>query len=101
MAARLTKATQGLTRSDILAAFVSEALSPHSWSNGPRERYAPHSHSYHKVLYCVQGSIVFRIEDAGEEYELTAGDRLDIGPGTWHSAIVGAAGVECVEAARG
>ena len=32
---------------------------------------------------------------------LSPGDRLDLPPGTLHSALVGQAGVACVEAARG
>jgi quercetin dioxygenase-like cupin family protein len=55
---------------------------------------------YHKVLYCVRGSIVFRMTATGEEIALAPGDRLDIEPGTEHAAVVGAGGVECIEAAR-
>jgi quercetin dioxygenase-like cupin family protein len=100
MAARLTKAPQGLDDQAILDAFTRERLSPHRWSNGPGDTYAPHSHAYHKVLYCLRGSIVFRLTATGEEIELHAGDRLDIDPQTEHSAIVGTEGVECIEAGR-
>ncbi len=100
MGARFTKSADDGDAPSIAAAFAREGLSPHAWSNGPHDRYAPHSHGYHKVLYCVRGSIVFRLEDSGDEYDLTAGDRLDIEPGTVHSAIVGTAGVECMEAPR-
>jgi quercetin dioxygenase-like cupin family protein len=51
------------------------------------------------VLYCLCGSIVFRLSD-GSEIELEPGDRLDLEPGTEHSAAVGASGVECIEAPR-
>ena len=101
MAANLTKSTGLVTRRNILAAFAREGQTPHSWSNRPHDRYAAHSHPYHKVLYCVGGSITFRIEDSGEDVELAPGDRLDIEPQTEHSAIVGANGVECMEAPRG
>ena len=37
-----------------------QGLSPYSWSNGPYDTYAVHSHSYEKVLYCVRGSIISR-----------------------------------------
>lgn len=73
-------------------------LSPSWWSNGAGDRYSPHSHSYHKVLFCAEGGITFRVEPSGEELELSAGDRLDIPPGTTHSAVVGPEGVVCVEA---
>ena len=39
--------------------MTEEGLSPYSWSNGPHDRYAAHSHSYNKVIYVVQGSITF------------------------------------------
>ncbi|MEX0786654.1 MAG: AraC family ligand binding domain-containing protein [Dehalococcoidia bacterium] len=75
-----------------------EGLSPRWWSNGPGDRYAAHSHSYHKVLYCARGSIRFDV--AGTPFELAPGDRLEIAPGTMHAADVGPGGVTCVEASR-
>ena len=75
-----------------------EGLEPRWWSNGRGERYGAHSHPYHKVLYCAQGSIRFIVAD-DRMFELVPGDRLDLPPNTSHSAIVGPAGV-CVEAAR-
>ncbi len=88
------------TRADLEAKFREEFLSPSWWSNGPGDIYAPHSHSYHKVLYCLRGSITFRIEPNGPAYELAPGDRLDLPPGTSHSATVGPRGVTCAESAR-
>lgn len=76
-----------------------EGLSPSGWGNGPGDRYGWHAHSYHKVLYCVQGSITFHLRDQ-DDVRLQAGDRLDVEPGTEHAATVGAAGVRCVEAPR-
>lgn len=78
--------------------FRSEGLSPSRWSNGPGDRYAAHSHSYHKVLYCVRGEIVFTID--GNDVPLVPGDRLEIPPQTKHSAVVGPDGVTCMEASR-
>ncbi|MBI5288172.1 MAG: cupin domain-containing protein [Chloroflexi bacterium] len=83
-----------------MAAFGRERLTPGRWSNGPGDRYGAHSHGYHKVLFCLRGSITFRLTDTGEEIELHPGDRLDIEPSTVHSAVVGPEGVTCVEAAR-
>jgi quercetin dioxygenase-like cupin family protein len=51
------------------------------------------------VLFCLSGSIVFHTDEG--DIELTAGDRLDIEPGTWHSATVGPDGCECVQASQG
>lgn len=81
------------------AAFREEGLTPHTWSNEAGYRYAEHEHPYHKVLYCVDGSITFHTPDGN--IVLGPGDRLDLPPGTLHSATVGTSGVTCMEAARG
>ena len=73
--------------------------SPRSWGNGPGDRYGTHDHTFHKVLFCLSGSIVFHTDEG--DIELTAGDRLDIEAGTSHSATVGPHGCECVEASQG
>jgi quercetin dioxygenase-like cupin family protein len=86
------------TESAARAALASEGLEPHSWSNSPGFRYEWHEHRYHKVLYCVEGSITFHTD--GGDRELKPGDRLDLPPGTRHAATVGPAGVTCLEAAR-
>jgi hypothetical protein len=48
-----------------MAKLRAEASGCYSWSNGPGDRYAPHMHSYEKVLYCVDGSITFVLESDG------------------------------------
>ena len=78
-----------------------EGLAPHGWSNGPGDRYSTHSHTYHKVLYCVRGSIRFVAGATGASFDLSPGDRLEIPPGTSHSAVVGRQGCSCLEASRG
>lgn len=82
----------------ILAAFAAEGLEPSAWANGPDYRYGEHEHAYHKVLYCITGSITFHTPDG--DIAMSAGDRLDLPPGTTHSATVGPNGVTCMEAAR-
>ena len=72
--------------------------SPRAWGNAPGARYGAHAHDYHKVLFCLEGSITFHLRDG--DVELSAGDRLDLPPGTEHSATVGPDGVECIEASR-
>lgn len=79
-------------------AFREEGLNAHVWSNQPGYAYGEHEHSYHKVLFCVDGSIVFHTP--GGDIALSEGDRLDLPPLTPHSATVGSAGVTCMEAAR-
>ncbi len=99
MGARMEKAEGGPpAREEIGTRFEDEGLRPHSWENGPRESYGWHSHSYHKVPYCVSGGIVFHTSEGN--FELEAGDRLEVDPGTEHAATVGSDGVQCMEAAR-
>jgi uncharacterized protein YjlB len=78
--------------------MVDEGLSPYSWSNGPYDIYAAHSHSYNKVIYVVQGSITFGLPELGKQLTLKAGDRLDLPAGVFHEAVVGSQGVICLEA---
>jgi hypothetical protein len=83
---------------DVAGRLRDEGLSPGSWSNGPGDRYAAHEHGYDKVLACVAGSIRFGLPDGGGAVLLDEGDRLDLPAGTAHDAIVGPAGVTCLEA---
>ena len=86
---------------DLMARLRTEATGCYSWSNRPGDRYAPHSHSYEKVLYCVEGSITFVVEEGGgRNVELRAGDRMALPAGTIHSAIVGSSGCTCIEGQR-
>ncbi len=80
-----------------------EGLSPYTWSNAPGDNYAIHSHSYEKVLYCVQGSIRFVLPDQTSScqfVDLAPGDCMILPPGMRHCAHVGSQGVICLEASR-
>jgi quercetin dioxygenase-like cupin family protein len=88
------------TPDEMMTRLRGEATGCYSWSNGPGERYAPHSHRYEKVLYCVHGSITFLLELEGRRLVLTAGDRMVLPSGTVHSADVGADGCTCIEGRR-
>lgn len=83
---------------DVAAAFAAEGLSPHTWSNEPGHVHGEHDHPFHKVLFCVRGSITFHT--AAGDVALGPGDRLDLPAGTPHRATVGPDGVTCMEAAR-
>jgi uncharacterized protein YjlB len=89
------------TQAGLWQRMTEEGLNPYSWSNGPFDIYAAHSHSYNKVIYVVQGSITFGLPELGEQLALKAGDRLDLPAGTVHEAHVGARGVVCLEAHKG
>ena len=82
-------------RTDLMTVLREEADGCYSWSNGPGDVYAEHSHGYEKVLYCVAGSIDFKLRD--REIRLEPGDRMVLPPGTLHSAVVGPHGCTCIE----
>jgi quercetin dioxygenase-like cupin family protein len=89
------------TSEELMTQLRGEATGCYSWSNGPGDRYAPHSHTYEKVLYCIDGSITFVLEaQDGKLIELQAGDRMVLPEGTIHSAVVGPAGCTCIEGKR-
>lgn len=93
--------TRGAAEPDeeaIAELFAAEGLEPLTWSNGPNDTYGTHSHSYHKVLFCLSGSITFIV--GSQRLDMSPGDRLDLPPGTPHSAIAGERGVVCMEAPR-
>ena len=94
-----TKTAGNATLDDATAAFTAEGCLPaRAWGNGPGDTYGRHDHDYHKVLFCLSGSIVFHTDDG--DVELNEGDRLDLEPGTGHAATVGPSGCRCVEASR-
>jgi uncharacterized protein YjlB len=86
------------SQSSLQQLMSDEGLGPYSWSNGPHDTYAAHSHSYDKVIYVVQGSITFGLPELGKQLTLKAGDRLDLPAGVVHDALVGQQGVVCLEA---
>jgi len=87
----------GCSADDVRAALEARGLDLRSWSNGPGDTYGWHDHSYHKTLVCLDGSIVFHTDDG--DVHLSAGDVLELSPGTRHAATVGPSGVRCAEAA--
>ena len=78
--------------------MAEQGLTPYAWSNGPHDVYSAHSHSYNKVIYVVQGSIIFGLPELNKQLTLKAGDRLDLPAGIVHNAVVGVQGVVCLEA---
>jgi quercetin dioxygenase-like cupin family protein len=88
------------TESTIHQMMTEEGVPPYRWSNGPGDVYAAHTHSYHKVIYVVQGSITFGLPKEGRKVSLQAGDRLDLPAGVRHDAVVGPEGVVCLEGHR-
>lgn len=85
---------------ELMARLRTEASGCYSWSNGPCDRYAAHTHNFEKVLYCVEGSITLVLESEGRKVDLNPGDRMVLPPGTVHSAVVGRSGCTCIEGHR-
>lgn len=96
MASKLVPAS-GRDPEEVRAELERRGLALRSWSNGPGDTYGWHDHSYHKTLVCLTGSIVFHTDDG--DVSLSAGDVLELEPGTRHAATVGPNGVRCAEAA--
>ena len=86
------------SESDLRLLMEKQGLEFNTWSNGPFDVYAPHAHNFNKVIYCVRGSITFRLVKLGLSYKLSPGDRLDLPPRTLHAAEAGPQGVVCFEA---
>lgn len=96
MAAQLTPGEPGPDADAVAERIRAAGLGPRTFSNGPGDTYARHSHGHHKILFCVDGAITFHTD--GGDVPMTAGDRLDLPAGTGHAATVGPDGVVCVEA---
>jgi quercetin dioxygenase-like cupin family protein len=88
------------SQEELMTRLRAEASGCYAWSNGPGDRYAPHSHTYEKVLYCAGGSITFVLEAEGTRLDLKPGDRMVLPAGVVHSAEVGPAGCTCIEGRR-
>ena len=86
------------TASELQEILRREKLQGYTWSNGPHDQYAAHSHPYDKVIYVFSGSITWLLPQTNQEITTRAGDRLDLPRGTVHAANVGAEGVTCFEA---
>lgn len=83
---------------DLRRRLASQGLDCYRWSNGPGDVYSSHQHSFHKVIYVVDGSITFGFPEFRKELRLEAGDRLDLPAHIAHHAVVGPEGVACLEA---
>ncbi len=77
------KTSGSADREAALAAFRAEGCgAPRSWSNGPADRYGSHDHGFHKVLFCLEGSIVFHTDEG----DVAAEPRRPARPAARHHA---------------
>mgnify|MGYP000385515035 CR=1 FL=1 len=91
---------QNPSQQTIAQRMEQEGLRPYRWTNDPNFRYAPRSHGYDKVLYCVQGSVEVILPDTDERVLLRPGDRLDVARGVRHAQIIGPNGAQCLKAIK-
>lgn len=87
-----------MTADELRERLRIEGFDPGAWSNGPGDRYGAHEHDYDKVIVVTAGSIEFLLPETGGGIELGSGDRLELPAGSTHEAVVGSAGVTCLEA---
>jgi quercetin dioxygenase-like cupin family protein len=90
-----TGAVSEVTAKELLE---EQSLKVYRWSKPSGDIHTGHTHSYHKVLYVIKGSIRFDLPTHHETINLQAGDRLDLPAGFRHNAVVGTEGVICLEA---
>jgi quercetin dioxygenase-like cupin family protein len=91
---------RAFSRAEALARLAAEGLHAFPWGNPPDDYYPVHAHAYDKVIYVVTGSIVFGLPGENRRLALHPGDRLELPAGMAHDAVVGPAGVACLEAHR-
>ncbi len=85
---------------NITRALAAEGLSAYRWQNGPNFRHPLRSHTFDKVLYCIQGSVEIDIPDYAQRILLRAGDRIELPAGVRYAQAVGPDGVQCIESRR-
>lgn len=78
--------------------LTAKNLTTERWTADAGEVFEPHSHDYHKLLFCAEGSL--GMTAAGRNFSLQPGDTLELPAGTEHHATAGLTGAVCYEAHR-
>jgi quercetin dioxygenase-like cupin family protein len=78
-------------RISLIGALEAEGLLVTEWWDDALASYPPHTHPYREVRVVLAGSMTITVGD--EVRELGPGDRIDLGPGAEHGAVVGPDGV--------
>lgn len=84
-------ATVGVDKGAVVRALESEGLTVTEWVDDANATYAPHRHPHREVRVVLEGAMT--ISCGGEDFELRAGDRLDLEGDEEHSARVHDSGV--------
>jgi mannose-6-phosphate isomerase-like protein (cupin superfamily) len=88
------------THQAISTQMQKEGITPYMWTQGPNFRFPLRSQGYDKVLYVVEGTLEVILPDSDQRIVLRPGDRLELPRAARHAAIVGRAGVKCIEGER-
>lgn len=80
---------------ELVRLLEAKKISAERWIGEEFEDFPTHKHKLDKQLWCVEGSIVFTINN--KEITLQAGDTLDLPANTIHVAKAGFSGVVCYE----
>lgn len=91
------QANSSPSEEEVYKMLEGQGISGYRWANEPGDTYNAHSHSYHKLICVLRGSITFRLPRENGQFILHAGDLLDLPAGTLHEAFVGSEGVTCIE----
>ncbi len=87
---RLTRWNKETTPSleALRSALTGEGLTVFEWADPAGTVYPVHSHDYAEVRIVVHGQLRVGLPETGEEFVLSAGDRLDLPANTPHWADV-------------
>lgn len=80
---------------ELVRLLDAKRITAERWMGEEFEDYTAHKHPFDKQIWCVEGSIVFTIDN--KEITLQAGDTLDLPADTIHTAKAGFSGVVCYE----
>lgn len=69
-----------------------EGFSIFCWQDAPGADYQPHTHDHDESLWMIEGEMTFGA--GGQQWSLTAGDRLMLPQGTVHTAVAGPQGAK-------
>ena len=80
---------------ELVRMLASKKIEAERWVGEEYEDFPARKHPLDKQLWCVEGSIEFKID--GKPLWLQAGDALDLPSGITHEAKAGFSGVVCYE----
>lgn len=77
--------------------LTQEGYKTRHWSKNAGHVSEFHTHPFDKVVYVLQGKIIYSLPESGRSVKLRAGDRLELPAWTTHHVMAGPEGVQCIE----